>query len=49
MKEAAKDIKGHRKGEKFLLKHISDKGLVSEIHKELLKLINKKTTNAIKK
>ena len=38
-----------RTGRNCFLKHISDKGLVAKIHREFLKLNNKKTNNLIKK
>ena len=42
--------KGQNTGwEKILAKDISDKGLVSEIYKELLKLVYKETTNQLER
>ena len=35
--------------EKILAKYITDNGMVSKIHKEILKLSNKETNNSINK
>ena len=43
-KDTAKKMKRQATNQKMFAKHISDKGLVSEIHKEHLNFNSKKTT-----